>query len=143
MRDVIETAIKDYPVDPDRMFVAGFAGGAMEAHHLSVILQDRVKGVIANCGIIAGNSLQDSSYPGSKLAVFLSNTNDFRYLQMRENADFLKHHNWNITWIQSPAGHRWASPESYTKAVGWLDKQMNDAVLSTSSSRDSLHGFSL
>lgn len=122
MNDIIDTCIKNYPVDPGKLFTAGFAGGAMEAHHLSVLCPDKVQGVIANCGIIHGAGLQDPDYPKSKLAVFLASPTDGRYMQMKENAQFLQGRNWTTTWVEFPGGHNWAPQQYYSKAVGWLDQ---------------------
>jgi pimeloyl-ACP methyl ester carboxylesterase len=132
-QDAINSAIREYPIDSSKMFAAGYAGGAMEAQHLAVLLPDKIQGVIANCGVIHGAGLQDPSYPHGKTAVMLASPTDRRYIQMKENSDFLKARNWNINWIEFPGGHKWASSQAYASAVGWLNQQMGSSSFSSTS----------
>jgi predicted esterase len=128
MRDTIETAVKSYPIDTQRIIAGGYAGGGMEAHHLSVICPDFIKGVIANCGIIHADGMRLPNYAKGKFAVLLTNADDFRYMQMKQNADFLTENRWQVAWMEFSGGHRWAPPAVYLRAFGWLDQRMNASL---------------
>ncbi len=124
MLDTINTAVEKYPVDPNNMVCLGYAGGAVEAHHISVLCPDKVKGVIANCGIIHGAALQSTNYPKGKLAVLIASPTDYRFMQMRDNAQFLDGRQWKINWLEFRGGHHWAPRRLFSEAVGWMDRQL-------------------
>ncbi|MBN1952742.1 MAG: hypothetical protein JW801_16185 [Bacteroidales bacterium] len=48
---LLDTLIEDYPVDTNRVYLAGFSNGAMLAHNLASLLSDRLAGVAAVGGI--------------------------------------------------------------------------------------------
>ncbi len=131
MKDTIETAVTNYPIDPARIVAAGYAGGAMEAHHLSVICPEYISAVIANCGIIHRDGMRTPNYTQGKLAVLITNADDFRYMQMKQNADFLKENSWQVAWMEFRGGHRWAPPQAFVRACGLLNEKMAGRDLSS------------
>lgn len=45
IRAMIEKLLTDYPVDPDRIYVAGFSNGAMMAYRLACMLSDKLAAI--------------------------------------------------------------------------------------------------
>jgi predicted esterase len=144
MEDAMQSAIKNYAIDPKRIVVVGYDSGATEAHHLSAAFPELVAGVIADAGIIDEAQFKNPSYPTEKMAVFMTDPSDERYEQMQVNAKFLKTKNWKLTYVKTRVGHQWASPANFTKAVGWFDQQFGGITNTPGAPKhDENHGFAL
>lgn len=77
IRTLIDTLIKDYPVDPQRVYVAGMSNGGMMAHRLGRELPDRIAAIAPVVATVFGdekmpqqavsaimfNGMQDTSVP--------------------------------------------------------------------------------
>ena len=77
IRTLIDTLIKDYPVDPQRVYVAGMSNGSMMAHRLGRELPDRIAAIAPVVATVFGdekmpqqavsaimfNGMQDTSVP--------------------------------------------------------------------------------
>lgn len=104
-----------YPVDPKRIYVMGFSGGARSAALVARQRED-VAGVIA-CA--AGYPIQ----PGERAFSYygLVGNEDFNYLemlQMRSSLTSLGKPNWIEEW---EGAHQWPPVEAMAQAWEWLD----------------------
>lgn len=143
IRDLAGKAV----VDPSRILVTGFSGGAMVSHRLALVAPDLIRAVIANTGMMPEYGPDGAetripppsvlaSYPRDRLAVMLASPSDFRYQQMKEDRALLESLGWRIRWIEFPGGHRFAQPEVYDQAADWLAQEWGegtDAVRPTKS----------
>jgi predicted esterase len=105
-----------FPIDPNRIYAAGFSGGAHLAYGLG-------KGTGALAGVVAcGGRLLKDGLEGTEFSLFgAAGTTDFNYSQMHRVDDFLEeqgnHHRLEI--FDGP--HRWMPPELARHAVEWLE----------------------
>ncbi len=69
IRDLIQSLVRDYPVDPERIFVTGISNGAMMAHRLGRELSD----LIAAIAPVAGGMFGDEKQPARPVSALLIN----------------------------------------------------------------------
>jgi predicted esterase len=126
INETIKLAKEQYPVDPERMYVAGMSGGGMMAHYVSHKAPNLVRGIIVNTCMSHVNSQFENRgyfkepYPENKYAVFLASPTDFRYDEMKEDKSFLEKLGWKTKWIEFEGGHAYAPAQCYLEAVEWL-----------------------
>jgi dienelactone hydrolase len=121
LREVAER----YAIDRDRVYVAGFSGGARVATR--VCLSGFAKAAIA-CG---GGFLDHDQTPERLAFDFLgyAGSDDFNHDEMRRIQDDLKGATVAHELVVFPGGHSWL-PESHTEpALEWLDTQHRHAGL--------------
>jgi predicted esterase len=121
--DTIYSAIRTLPVDPARMYAGGLSGGSMVTHWLAAKHPDLVRGIVINCGMMNRTLRQELGYPAGKDAVFMTNPNDIRYHEIRDDFQYVTSHGWRTSWLEFPGGHEWAPPEYYSSAFKWLNQQ--------------------
>ncbi|MBN3040609.1 MAG: hypothetical protein JW867_05735, partial [Candidatus Omnitrophica bacterium] len=127
LASLISELSKSYPIDEQKITVAGFSGGAMGAHFFAYSHPELISSVIINTGIIH-ESLRGKAegYPKEKIAVFLASETDGRYQQMQKDKSFLDHLKWQTKWIEFQGGHRVAPVSAYEEAVQWIKQKDRD-----------------
>ena len=121
--DTINSAVRTLPVDPGLMYAGGLSGGAMVSHWLVAKYPQLVKGLVINCGMINRDLQKEMSYPSGKDIVFMTNPQDFRYHEIREDFGYVTKSGCNATWMEFSGGHAWAPAQSYSTAFKWLNQQ--------------------
>ncbi len=121
--DTINSAVRTLAVDPAKMYVGGLSGGSMVSHYLVTRFPKLIKGAVINCGMISRDWGKNLGYPSGKDMVFMTNPQDFRYKEIREDFQYVKSHGCNACWIEFPGGHAWAPPQYYSAAFKWLNQQ--------------------
>lgn len=121
---------REYPVDPKRIYAAGFSGGGMHALDLVGDYPNLFRGVITNSGRMPhhfpGNDPFDpAKYPRDKLAVMLASPADVRYAEMQADRELLEAQGWKVKWIEFDGGHVVAPPGAYLEAAEWLAANAN------------------
>ncbi len=116
--DAVERA---YPVDSDKVVLAGLSGGAMGSLGITYYHPQRVRALVLNTGKME-EAFQDAHYPHGKLAVFLASPTDFRYAEMKRDRQFLTDRGWTTAWMEFKGGHVFAPPTHYQAAAAWLEK---------------------
>ncbi|MBU1043567.1 MAG: hypothetical protein KJ915_04115 [Candidatus Omnitrophica bacterium] len=123
---MIEAVIKSYPVNRKRIITTGISGGGMGAHMVAYYRPDLVLAVISTVGRINPFFKTDpkakQDYPQSKIAVFLSGTNDFNAAEMRKDQQFLSQLYWQTKWLEFKGGHEMAPQELYKQALSWIEQ---------------------
>lgn len=69
---LIDTLVAAYPVDPSRIYVAGFSNGGMMAHRVGIALSDKVAAI----GSVAGALFGDEPAPGNPVPAIIVNGAD-------------------------------------------------------------------
>jgi len=121
--DTVNSAVRTLAVDPGKMYVGGLSGGAQLSHLIVAKYPQLIKGAVINCGMISRDWGKDLGYPSGKDIVFMTNPQDFRYKQIREDYQSVTSHGCNACWIEFPGGHAWAPPQYYSAAFKWLNQQ--------------------
>ncbi|TRZ43736.1 alpha/beta hydrolase [Robertkochia solimangrovi] len=115
VRHIFDDTEQRFFIDPQKIYLAGFSGGARLATAIAVI-SDKVKGVIANSASFAGSTAYTpSTY--KFIYVGLTGDEDFNYMEMHSSDVYLQKVGFNSTLLVFDGGHEWA-PENYlTKAL--------------------------
>ena len=123
----LNRAMRQYPIDPDRIIAVGFDEGATAAYLFCESYPSLVNGVIANCGIMIYGSGEFRSqgmpkdFPRNKSGALLSTHEDFRYNQMLGDQKNLEAMGWNCKFFVFSGGdHVTAPKETYIEAVKWI-----------------------
>jgi tetratricopeptide (TPR) repeat protein len=104
------------PAEPDRIYTAGFSGGAAVAYVLSRSTRE-VAGIIA-CG---GRFLPDA-LKGNDVPIFsIAGDTDFNYHEMHEVDSFLAEQGNPHRLVIFEGPHSWMPPSLASEAVGWFE----------------------
>src|SRR5690606_24409871 len=112
---LVNTINDNFPVDKQRIYFAGFSGGARLAIAIASI-SDNVAGVIAT-----GAGYTDSSMliPENKLfaLIGIAGNKDFNYLEVKNTVDILQKAKFNAEFIPFEGTHTWPPGLQIKKAL--------------------------
>ncbi len=110
------------PLEEDKVFVAGFSGGARLATTIAVLSEGLIKGVIA-CG--AGFASNPLYYPTKRNLTYIGvvGERDFNYFEMRDNRAYLSERYIDNELIVFSGDHRWPPSPIMRVAVELLLKK--------------------
>jgi len=114
-----------FPVNPSRIYTAGFSGGARLASSIGV-LSTNIAGVIANS---AGFS---PSFPPKKPTfdfIGIVGNTDFNYIELINTTSFLKRNKFNTELYIFEGGHEWAPSETIVKAIESIELKLRTEKL--------------
>jgi phospholipase/carboxylesterase len=125
LKEFIENASKQYPIDEDRKYLIGFSQGAILSMSLALVLGDAVKGIVAMNGYIPEfvkeefplKTIQNTSFlitQGEKDEIFPLNVGLENYEYLRQNAGSVK-------YIIYPTGHV-VTTDMKCDLVSWIVK---------------------
>lgn len=100
-------ALKQYPIDPERLFIAGFSQGAIMGMTLSLVADLPIKGVIAMSGYIP-SFIKEAAPASVKTAYFITQGEHdpiFGVTVGRETEAFLQPRSADVTYQEHPIGH--------------------------------------
>jgi phospholipase/carboxylesterase len=123
LKDFIDYASNQYPIDPERKYLMGFSQGAILSMTLALILGDTIKGIVAMNGYIP--AFVKEEYPLKsirQMSVFLSQGESdpiFPLIVGRENYDYLREHAGSVKYTIYPTGHE-ISLDNQRDLVTWL-----------------------
>jgi predicted esterase len=130
VRDVKALLARE-PIDPKKVVISGFSGGAMASHFFVSAHPELFQAVVLNTGMMPEYFTPDGStlrapflgeaWPRAKRAVFLASPTDFRYGAMQEDRAYLERHDWQTLWLEFPGGHTLAPEATWALAADWLD----------------------
>lgn len=129
LKEFIENASNQYPIDEDRKYLIGFSQGAILSMSLALVLGDSVKGIVAMNGYIPEfvkeefplRSIQNTSFlitQGEKDEIFPLNVGIENYEYLRQNAGPVK-------YIIYPTGHE-VTTDMKCDLVSWI---LRDAAM--------------
>ncbi|MDP9268030.1 MAG: hypothetical protein M3P27_06845 [Acidobacteriota bacterium] len=111
-----------FPLDPARVYAAGFSGGARMAGLAGFLCHDCIRAVIA-CGAGLPDGLSPEQRKHLPAFFFTVGKYDFNYFDVLDAARSLP-----IARVAIFEGaHQWAPPELAMQAVAWLDAGARDA----------------
>jgi hypothetical protein len=115
-RIFMDDVIKRYPVNPDRIYAAGFSGGGRYAQNFSQV-NTSIKAIIS---MGAGFSL-DPSQPDLKKVpmLFLAGNEDFNYLEIISSYEPLKISGIRHLIFEFNGKHEWPDHEIISEALLW------------------------
>jgi pimeloyl-ACP methyl ester carboxylesterase len=121
VRDLWADSHARLSIDDQRVYLAGFSGGARVAISVAFWLKDRVAGVIA-CGAGFPSEVPIGS-PRSFVLFAVAGTEDFNNPEIQTVARKLEGSTPPVRLAVFEGGHAWLPPELATDALGWLEVQ--------------------
>ena len=111
--------LSEFNVNPRRIYVAGFSGGARLASTIAVVT-GQMQGVIA-CGAgFSGNQMLYQNNSEFSYAAIVGDQ-DMNYIEMYKNKDYLKTLNISNELFVFEMNHKWPSQEQILEAFSWLE----------------------
>lgn len=112
---LINTINDNFPVDRQRIYLAGFSGGARLAMAITSI-SNTVTGVMASGAGHADNSML---IPENKLFAFvgMAGSRDFNYLEVKNTVEILQKAKFNAEFIPFEGAHTWPPDVQIKKAL--------------------------
>ena len=108
-----------FSIDPDRIFVAGFSGGARLATTLAV-LSEQIRGVIA-CGATFSPNAGQMPLPGASFAFAgIVGTRDMNYQELWKAGEWLDRIDLPHRLIFYDGPHRWPPEAQLSRAIDWM-----------------------
>ncbi len=116
---LVNTINDNFPVDKQRIYLAGLSGGARLAIAIASI-SDNVAGVIAS-----GAGYTDSSMliPENKLfaLIGMAGNKDFNYLEVKNTVEILQRAKYNAEFVPFEGTHTWPPAPQVKKALRLFD----------------------
>ncbi len=111
----------DLPHDGQRVYLAGFSGGAMRAYGITARRAEKFAGIIAYGGWLGGQEYQEVPYPAGMAVVMINGVNDQGANKWKDidTATLVRCH-CRVTHLTHPGGHQVAPAASTAEAIGWL-----------------------
>jgi hypothetical protein len=126
--DVFDDVRREYRIDPDRTYLAGFSGGGRMACTIGFALPEYFGGVIPICGT---NPLPKLDYLRHRLrdrlsVAFITGATDFN---RKETEDFMFPLLQDLSirarlWVVPKIGHAIPAPDVLTDALKWLESDL-------------------
>jgi len=125
----IAEARRDYPVDPERIFILGFSMGTMMALCLALTDPGRFRGVIANSGYLPeGTGLDMRWNELAGMSIFLAHGTHDPVIPIslaRKTRDLLQKSDASLVYREYPMGHE-ISSESLLDVSDWMKNLIED-----------------
>lgn len=138
-KNLINTFISNFPVDKQRMYLAGFSGGARLAMAIASS-SDNFKGVIA-----CGAGFPSSTFIPSENTfayIGIAGDEDFNYKEVKDVVAILKIRKYDAEFLPFNGQHTWAPSIQIEKAIRLLTlKAMNKGYVSNN--ENLIHEFYL
>jgi predicted esterase len=114
--------VKRYTIDPERIWVAGFSGGARAGAAIATTYGE-IKGVIG-CG--AGFASDEQIITNKKQAyAAVVGTGDMNYSELLDNSHYLDEKKISNLLLTFDGGHQWPPVEQLGLAIEWLQSQVD------------------
>jgi predicted esterase len=114
--------VKKYTIDPARIWIAGFSGGARAAATIAMTYAE-IKGVIG-CGAGFANDEQEITDKMQAYAAVVG-TDDMNYSELLDNSHYLDEKKIKNILLTFNGGHQWPPVDRLGLAIEWLLSQGN------------------
>lgn len=122
--EVLDDILATLPHDPDRIYLAGFSGGAMRSYDLTTRRPEPFAGILAYGGWLGGSEYQGNAFrEGMSVAMINGNQDRGAGAWVATDTARLRELNNTIKHYCFIGGHGVAPVEITTQAVDWLDQQ--------------------
>jgi predicted esterase len=115
-----EKLVRDYPVDPRRIFIYGFSGQAVQAQAELFLHPDFFRGVVSVCGHAAALPLIKPGTLEGKIIYLISKEKDWNLKANREMHDFFNTNGVQAELFIAPGEHAPASSGDFHRGINWL-----------------------
>ncbi len=123
---VYNDIIRQYSIDPGRIWIAGFSGGARAAASIAMNYPE-INAVIA-CGAGFANDDEITS-ANIKAYAAIVGVRDMNYSELLDNSHYLDEKKINNILLTFDGGHSWPPSERLGLAVEWIMSQSKDNLL--------------
>ncbi|WP_282135265.1 sialate O-acetylesterase [Seonamhaeicola maritimus] len=121
--EVLDDIFNNIPHDANRIYLAGFSGGAMRSYQLTTRRKETFAGILAYGGWLGGNDYQNKPYQENMYVAMINGDNDKGANKWEDiDAKNLRGRNCVVKYFSHPGGHKIAPTEVTNKAVSWLFK---------------------
>ncbi|WP_166461138.1 sialate O-acetylesterase [Flavicella sediminum] len=121
--EVLDAIFKNIPHDKNKIYLAGFSGGAMRAYNLTTRRKDKFAGIIAYGGWLGGKEFQDLDYQDNLKVAMVNGLNDKGANKWNEiDEKTLKKHNAIVKMFRHSGGHQVAPAEVTDAVLNWLNE---------------------
>ncbi|WP_282122101.1 sialate O-acetylesterase [Algibacter mikhailovii] len=122
--EVMDDILKNIPHDSQRIYLAGFSGGAMRAYGLSTRRLEKYEGIIAYGGWLGGDDYQDKSYQkGMRVAIINGEKDKGANKWKAIDAKTLIKNKCQVKYFNHSGGHSIAPNDITTEALHWLETE--------------------
>ncbi|NND62057.1 MAG: hypothetical protein HKN48_02565 [Flavobacteriaceae bacterium] len=118
---LVNQVMQDLPIDPSRMYVAGFSGGSRLASAIAVLSKQFV-GVIGCGSGFSPNTSEKPNFESFSYAGVVGNL-DMNYSEMYKNQSWLDKFNVSNELFVFKGGHQWPPTELLKSVFSWLEKE--------------------
>ncbi|MDW5288100.1 sialate O-acetylesterase [Formosa sp. PL04] len=120
--EVLDDILKNIPHDTNKIYLAGFSGGAMRAYSLTTRRPENFEGIIAFGGWLGGEEYQDKAYQNEMYVAIVNGTNDKGANKWNEiDAKTLIKNNCIVKQFSFEGGHQVAPVETIEQVFYWLN----------------------
>jgi predicted esterase len=126
--EVLDDIYSKVPNDPQRIYLAGFSGGAMRAYGISARREEKIAGIIAYGGWLGGADHVKAPYC-KYMAVAMVNGNGDKGANswVQKDTKTLRRRKCHVKQFSYPGGHGIAPPEITDKCIAWLQEDWKES----------------
>lgn len=119
--EALNDIFKNITHDSNKIYLAGFSGGAWRAYQLTTRRSEIFKGIIAYGGWLGGDNYQDKDYQdGLDVAIINGLKDKGANAWIEKDAQTLKKHGATVKLFRHDGGHKIAPTEVTEEAFKWL-----------------------
>ncbi len=116
---IVETALEQFNIDPDRVVFSGMSGGAWWSYHSTHAVYPKAKGVLAFGGWLYNE--HDMPYPKDLAIAMVNGESDKGATSWEDrDSDALKRRKADVKIFRFPGGHVVAPPDVALEAARWI-----------------------
>ncbi|WP_298365772.1 sialate O-acetylesterase [uncultured Lutibacter sp.] len=120
--EVMDDILKNIPHNSNRIYLAGFSGGAMRAYSLTTRRPETYAGVIAYGGWLGGKDFQDKEYQSGMYVAVVNGEKDKGANKWKEiDSKTLIKNNCEVKHFSHEGGHKIAPPKITNEVLSWLN----------------------
>ena len=126
-KEVVDEVLAKVPHDAQRLYLAGFSGGAMRAYSMSFRRTERIAGIIAYGGWLGGAETADKKFCKYMSVAMVNGRRDKNANDWAEkDAEVLKKRHCHTKQFPFDGGHEVAPAEVTDQALAWLEDEWKE-----------------
>ena len=126
-KEVMDEVLAKVPHDVQRLYLAGFSGGAMRAYSMSFRRTERIAGIIAYGGWLGGAETADKKFCKYMSVAMVNGRRDKNANDWAEkDAEVLKKRHCHTKQFPFDGGHEVAPAEVTDQALAWLEDEWKE-----------------
>jgi len=124
LKETLDETLKRYPIDPQRVFMAGFSQGAILSMSMAARYGSLFKGIAALHGYIPAHVSAEKVADLQDVFVFIGQGQQdpmFSSAVGQANAAFFNDRSPEVVYKTYPSGH-WVDPQEKADVLAWFDQ---------------------